>query len=48
MMRYQAFPSAATSTLMKNQNQYPPTQTIRAPICQRPVTKAGAVVAEVG
>ena len=32
--RCQAFPSEATSTRMKNQNQPPPTTTINAPRCQ--------------
>ena len=31
---YHLCASAATSTLMVNQNQYPPTQVIKAPKCQ--------------
>ena len=35
MMRYQGKASAETSTLKKNQNQYPPRQVINAPKCHK-------------
>src|SRR5215510_11527300 len=41
-------PSAATSTRMKNQNQYPPMQTSSAPMYQSAVTMPGVAVADVG
>ncbi len=41
-------PSAATSTRMKNQNQYPPRQTIRPPIHQSCGSTAGVGLAELG
>ena len=40
-------PSATTSTRIKNQNQYPPIQTYRAPPYQITGKNAGAVWAEV-
>src|SRR4051794_582015 len=39
--RNQGNPSADTSTRMKNQNQYPPTASISAPICQSCGSRAG-------
>src|SRR5438067_1411109 len=48
VMRKGGLPSAATSTLRKNQNQYPPTQTIRAPTCQRTGKRAGVGISDVG
>src|SRR5581483_8824350 len=42
------WPSAATSTRMKNQNQYPPASTIRPPSHQSCGRIAGAGVAGVG
>src|SRR3990170_3684337 len=47
-MRNGELPSAATSTRMKNQNQYPPRQTIRPPIHQASGRMAGVGVAGVG
>ena len=44
MTRNGELPSAETSARMKNQNQYPPTQTIRAPMCHSAGTMAGAGV----
>jgi hypothetical protein len=48
MIRSGELPSAATSARIKNQNQYPPTQTIRPPIHQSAGRMAGVGVAGVG
>ena len=48
MMRNGEWPSTATSTRMKNQNQYPPKQTNSAPTIHRYGRKAGVGVAGVG
>ena len=48
MTRNGELPSAATSARMKNQNQYPPRQTIRPPIHHSCGRMAGVGVAGVG
>ena len=45
--RFHGLPSDLTSTLRKNQNQYPPRQVINAPICHKTGYKIG-VADEVG
>ena len=44
MTRSGELPSAETSARMKNQNQYPPTQTMSAPMCHNDGRTAGVGV----